>query len=673
MKRSGAWSCVVVAALGMALPGAAQKRRIELADFAKTVTVSEPQISPDGKTIAFVVTRINLEKDRRDRSLELLDIATGAARPLTYERERVSTPRWSPTGDRLAFLAADGKGEKAKEQVFVLPMSGGEAQQITAAPEGVEQFAWRPDGKEIACVTSDEPPNKEEIKKHLDAFEVGDNDYLATAAATPSHIWLVSAESGMARRLSSGAWSLPKAAPPGPPLQGLCWSPDGRSLAFVRQATPNQGDADRTVIEILNVETGKSRKLTAHDKFEGMPVYSPDGNEIAYWYPRDGDLNNENEIELAAASGGASRDLTGGLDRDILRQIWMPGGHALLVGGHDGTRTALWLLPLDGPARRINLGEINPAWSFWVDVTVGPRGEIALAGNTPADPSELYYLASPEAPPKQLTHFNQWTASLDLGRTETFSWQGPNGFEDDGVVTTPPEFAPGKKYPLALVIHGGPQAASTTGFNLLGQLLAAEGMVVFQPNYRGSDNLGNAYQRAIFNDAGDGPGRDVMAGLEALERRGFVDETRIGVSGWSYGGYMTSWLIGHYHVWRTAISGAAVNNLFDEYNLSDGNVTVRYGFPGFASPYTGDAGKLYREQSPITFAQAIRTPTLILSDTGDVRVPITQSYQMYHALLANGVPVKFIAYPVGGHFPGDPVRQMDIYRRWTSWLKEYLE
>jgi dipeptidyl aminopeptidase/acylaminoacyl peptidase len=299
-----------------------------------------------------------------------------------------------------------------------------------------------------------------------------------------------------------------------------------------------------------------------------------------------------------------------------------------------------------------------------VDVSVGPRGETAIAGNSPNDPSELYYLASPEAAPRQLTHFNQWTAKLDLGKTETLTWPGPNGFEEDGVVITPPDFAPGKKYPLALVIHGGPQAASTTGFNFLGQLLAAEGMVVFQPNYRGSDNLGNAYQRTIFNDAGDGPGRDVMAGLAALEQRGFVDEARLGVSGWSYGGYVTSWLIGHYHVWHTTISGAAVNNLIDEFNLADFNVIRRYSFPEFAPPYTGDAEKLDREQSPITYAQAIRTPTLILSDTGDVRVPITQSYHMYHALKDNGVPVKFVAYPVGGHFPGDPVRQMDILRRW---------
>jgi dipeptidyl aminopeptidase/acylaminoacyl peptidase len=194
--------------------------------------------------------------------------------------------------------------------------------------------------------------------------------------------------------------------------------------------------------------------------------------------------------------------------------------------------------------------------------------------------------------------------------------------------------------------------------------------VVFSPNYRGSDNLGNAFERAIFNDAGAGPGRDVMAGLAALERKGFIDESRIGVSGWSYGGYMTSWLIGHYHIWKAAVSGAAVNDLAHEYALSDNNVSVRYTING--PPWSPKQAEAYRAQSPITYARDIKTPTLILSDTGDARVPITQSYLMYHALKDNGVTVQFLAYPVAGHSPGDPVRQPDVYRRWVEWMDRYL-
>jgi dipeptidyl aminopeptidase/acylaminoacyl peptidase len=424
-------------------------------------------------------------------------------------------------------------------------------------------------------------------------------------------------------------------------------------------------------VHILNVETGEIRKLTGHEKFEGFGLFSLDGSQIAYWFPRDGDRSNENEIFVTAASGGDGQDATRSINRNILRVIWMPDGKSLLVGGHDGAQVALWLQPLGGTAKKLPLGDVSPSWSFWVDATVGRNGEIAFAGSTPNQPSELYYMATPNDSPKRLTNYNQEIAALALGHTERFEWQGPDKFHEDGVIVYPPGFQKEKKYPLVLIIHGGPRAASTTQFSLFPQFVAAQDCVVFEPNYRGSENLGNDYTHAIWNDAGDGPGRDVMAGLEAVKKLGFVDESRIGVSGWSYGGYMTSWLIGHYQIWKVAVAGAAVTNMFDQYNLADFNVTERYIFNG--SPYVGDNIKAYREQSPITYAAQVKTPTLILSDTGDFRVTITQSYELYHALKDNGVPVRFFAYPVGGHFPTDPVRQMDVYRRWSEWLVQHLK
>jgi dipeptidyl aminopeptidase/acylaminoacyl peptidase len=649
----------------------AQTRHIELNDFAKITSVSDPQISPDGKSIVFVVSRPNLEQDRTDRELVLIDIATGTQRVLTYERKGAGSPRWSPSGDRLAFVAAAGAAKDEKPQIFILPMTGGEARKITEAPNGVEQFAWRPDGQEIAYVTSDEPENKKEIEKHHDAFEVGDNDFLATEAAEPSHIWILPAEGGKAKRLTSGTWSLPKSAPPSSPASPISWSPDGKSLLFTRQEHPHQGDADLTTLQVLNVETGTTRKLTTHEKFESFGLFSPDGSRVAYWYPRDGDPNNENEIFVTQTAGGDGSDATRFIDRDLMRVLWMPDGNSLLVGGHEGTQTSLWLQPLTGPAKKLSLGDVSPSWLFWVDAFVGRKGEIAFTGSTPTQPSELYYMASAGGPPKRLTDFNHEIASLALAKAERFEWKGPDGFQEDGVLFYPPDFQKDRKYPLVLIIHGGPTASTTTQFNFLSQLMATHGYVVFSPNYRGSDNLGNTYQRAIWNDAGDGPGRDVVAGIDALKKRGFVDETRIGVTGWSYGGYMTSWLIGHYQIWKAAMAGAPVTDMYDEYNLSDGNVSDRYGFKG--SPYIGDNLKDYRAQSPISYAEQMKTPTLIMHDTGDARVTITQGYSLYHALKDNGVTVKFIAYPVAGHFPGDPVRAMDVDRRWVEWMDQYLK
>jgi dipeptidyl aminopeptidase/acylaminoacyl peptidase len=440
---------------------------------------------------------------------------------------------------------------------------------------------------------------------------------------------------------------------------------------FTKQDDPHSGDSDLRTVQVLSVATGEIRKLTNHDKLEGFGVFSPDGGRIAYWFPRDGSRSNENEIFVTSATGGDGQDATRAIDRNILRAIWMPDGTSLLVGGHDGTQVGLWLQMIDGPAKKLALGEVSPSWSFWVDAAVGRSGEIVFAGSTPGRPSELYYMASADAPPRRLTNFNTEIAELALGKTERFEWQGPDKFAEDGVIVYPPDFEKGKKYPLVLIIHGGPRAATTTQFSFLPQLVAARGYVVFEPNYRGSENLGNAYTRAIWNDAGDGPGRDVMAGVAALKKLGFVDESNVAVTGWSYGGYMTTWLMGHYSGWKAAVAGAAVTNMVDQFNLADFNVTERYIFNG--SPYVGDNLKAYIEQSPITYASKMKAPTLILSDTGDFRVTITQSYQLFHALKDNGVPVRFFAYPVSGHFPSDPVRQMDVYRRWSEWLTQYLK
>jgi len=654
------------------LASAQQKPRITLEDNLRYVGVSDPQISPDGKSIVCIVSRPNEKENRYDSELVLVDAATGKHRPLTYERRHANSPRWSPSGDRLAFLDEAPTGEKKEPmpQIWILPMQGGEAVRVTSSPTGVQHFAWRPDGGAFAYAAEDEKPQRKDRAKHEDAFEVGNLDYLAKEYPRPTHLWIVDADGANAKRLTSGAWSLPTYEPPGPIPSPLSWSPDGKQIAITRQETPVYGDSDQTTVQIVDAATGALRPLTKKSKFEFTPLFSPDGSRIAYWFPRDGDPNGVSDIYVAPAGGGESVDATRPIDRSFFRQFWMPDGKALLVSAHDQTSTAIWLQPLGGAPRKLDIGDVNPSWSYWVDMSVGKDGAIAFTGAEPYRGRELYFMSSVDAKPRRLTSFNDWTTSFDFGKVERITWKN-DGFDEDGVVVYPPDFQPGKKYPLVLLIHGGPQAASVRQFSVVSQAMAARGWIIFSPNYRGSDNLGNVYEHAIYNDAGAGPGRDVMAGVAALEKRGIVDESRIAVSGWSYGGYMTSWLIGHYNVFRAAVSGAAVNNLVHEYVLSDNNVTVRYTMEG--SPYNPKSAKAWIEQSPITYAHAVKTPTLIISDTGDTRVPATQSFEMYHALKDNGVETKFIAYPVGGHFPGDPIRSIDVYRRWIDWIEQHFK
>ncbi len=663
--------CLLVSAT-LSLGAAEPPKRLSVDDLEKIVRLSSPRISPDGRSIAVVVTRADAAKNKWLPELDLVDVATGVMRALTHDRKGVSHPRWSPSGDRLAFLAVDGTGKDARPQIFVLPMAGGEAQKVTSAPTGVQHFTWRPDGKALAFAAEDERPNKGEIEKGNDLFEVGNDSLYVSEAAMPVHVWLVPAEGGEAKRLTSGAWSLPAALPPSSPSSPLSWSPDGKSLAFVRVETPHPGDSDAATIRILDVASGAMRALTGRSHFEGFPVFSPDGSKIAYWAPRDRDPNNVNEVHVAPSAGGEGVNLTKPIDRCLYASVWMPDGKALLTGGNDGTRVSLWVAPLAGPAKRLELGDVHPAWSFFVDVSVAPGGSIAFVGSESGRPGELWWMASAASAPKRLTDLNAAIAGREMGKVEAFTWKGPDGFEEDGVVVLPPGLAPGSKVPLVLYIHGGPQAASTRAFSGPAQLFAAQGWAVFMPNYRGSDNRGNAYQSAIFNDAGDGPGRDVLAGVDALLKKGFVDESRIAVSGWSYGGYMTSWLIGHDTRWKAAVAGAPVTDLADQYAFADFNVQMRYAMKGGATPFTPEGHALYRAQSPITYATRAKTPTLILSNTGDFRVPYTQAFKLFRAMKAAGVETSFVAIPVEGHFPGDPVRTREVYRRWIDWLAPRL-
>lgn len=660
---------VVFALCAVAPSPRAQSRTFELGDLARVVRLADPQIAPDGRSIALVVSRANLDEDRYEAELALVDVASGFTRELTYERRSVSQPRWSPSGDRIAFLATVGAGRDAHPQMFVMAAAGGDARRLSSAPMGVQQYAWSPDGATLAYATSDEPEKRTGAERFNDSFEVGNDDFLVTAAPTPTHVWLQPSDGGAARRLTSGTWSLPVSFPPGAPSSPLAWSPDGKTIAISRVPTPHSGDRGLSSVVLVDVASGAQKPLTGAAMFEGYASFSPDGRQIAYWYPRDGDRSNVNEIHLTASSGGAGRSLTRAIDRNLARSLWMPDGRALLVGGNDGSRVSLWVQPVEGAARKLDLGSVSPASSFWVDVNVAKDGAIAFVGSDPTRPAELYYLASPAASPRRLTNVNREVASLTMARTETIEWPCET-FTCNGLLTYPAGFDPARKYPLVLVVHGGPRAASLETFGSQAQLMAAKGWVVFQPNYRGSDNLGNAFQRAIRNDAGDGPGRDVMAGVAVVKKRGLVDESRVAVTGWSYGGFMTSWLIGHYQGWRVAMAGAPVTDWLDQYDLSDGNVAAANSFGG--SPWTGTLIDAYRAQSPITYASKIRTPTLIMQNTSDFRVTVTQGYKLYHALKDNSVETKFIAYPIPGHNAGDPVRQRDVQRRWIEWLEQHF-
>jgi dipeptidyl aminopeptidase/acylaminoacyl peptidase len=648
----------------IALPAAATARNITLADLRGEVGVSEPHLSPDGREIAFVKGVQDFDKDRTDTQLMLLDVRTDTIRPLTFERQDLSSPRWSPSGDRLAFIADAGSGDDATAQIFVMPMDGGDARQITTCANGVQEFEWGPGGRAIAYVTQDDATNKTAIDAGNDAFEMGDLDYKSTAAAVPSHLWIVPAGGGQARRLTSGSWSL--SSTNGGAGFGISWSHDGQLIAITRLPNAVYGDSDAATIAVVDAKTGRAIDVSGQRTFEVSPLFAPAGTDMLILWFRHGTFNSNASLLLGSSHGGAVKPLNAGFDHMVDWAEWTPKGDAVMVGAEDGPLTGLWRQPVDGSApQRVALGDVN-----FGDGDVGKTGAIAFVGVTSTHPGEIYYLASPTATPRRMTDYNAKIAALSLGAEREVTWTGPGGYHEDGVLTLPPSFSPQRKYPLVLVVHGGPQGASQFSFDELTQLLAAHGYVTFQPNYRGSTNLGDAYQHAIYRDTGDGPGKDAMAGVAAVEKLGFIDTTRLAVSGWSYGGYMTTWLESHFDVWKCAMSGAALTDWVADYTIA----WYQKGDADFfgPSPWTNAGWQIWREQSPIDYVQRVKAPTLIMGDVGDANVPLYNSYQWYHGLRDNGVPVEFVAYPRNSHFPDDPVGSESVTRRWVDWIVKYL-
>lgn len=663
----GATAAVFLLMLGPWLAPVAAQRRFELADIAKTVGVGDPQLSPDGKSILVVVSRANFTTNRNDAEVVLVDVATGRQRVLVAGRPTAKQPRWSPSGDQVAFIARAGLGKEAHNQLFIQALASSEARQVTTAAENVQLYGWNPDGTALAYSAADGPANAAERARGNDSFDVGNGSVTLTAPPPPDHLWLVRAAGDQpARRLTSGPGGLPDDSP-----APFAWAPDGRRLVCVLRASAQTGDPYTTVCT-LDVATGAVRELPGPPHRVDLPAFSPDGRWISYQTPREPPFFESLEFQVVPAAGGTPRLVTRALDRNLQRAGWSPDSKGLFVGGNDGAGMAIWQQELDGRHRRkLKLGTVSPNGSYWVEMAVGRRNALALSANEPGRPAELYYLASPDAGPRRLTDFNHETAALALGRMEAVEWAS-DALRPNGILTYPPDFDPTKKYPLVLMMHGGPSNASRRAFYGLGQAAAARGYVVFQPNYRGSDNLGYAFQRAIREDAGAGPGRDVLAGIALLEKRGWVDTSRIALSGVSYGGFMTAWLLGEPRRWRCAVAAAPVTDLLDSYNFSDNNV-ANAGHYGPSPWLSAKNLARYRAESPISRAGRWRTPTLILHNVGDFRVPITNSYKLYHALKDRGVPVRFVAFPIAAHTPSDPVRLQEWNRLWLGWFDEYLQ
>jgi dipeptidyl aminopeptidase/acylaminoacyl peptidase len=632
---------------------------LTLADVRHLVSIDDAQISNDGSRVAYVQGVPDFAHDRYDDSLMVVSARGGASRAIASQTSKIASPRWSPSDDRVAYLAK----VNGTYQLFVVAAGGGTPLRLTRATNGVEQVAWSPDGTQVAFVTQDAPDH---AAPGEDLFDVHDDGYLSAAKPLPSHIWLVAASGGSVRRLTYGSWSVLEAAPP---FVGAAtdpsWSHDGKSIVFTRQADADDSDSDQTTIAAVDVASGAIRKIGSHPKYEYQPVYSPDSDAVAYLSPRGPGPISVLNVFIAGAP--VEKDVTSNFDADVVHVAFVPGREALLLLAPRGIANGLWLMPFGGQPQRLDVGALSPS-SF----SVARNGTIAFIASRNDLPAEVYVTSIHASVPRRLTFANRDFERFRYGRSDEIVWRAPDGERSDGVLTYPVDYVKGKTYPLVLRIHGGPEASSGRGFDVLRQLFASRGYLVFQPNYRGSDNLGSAHEHAIFRDPGSGPGDDVMAGIKAIEGLGIVDTGRVAVTGHSYGGYMTTWLIGHEHVWKAAVVGDGMVDWRQEYDDSAaGNLAWTRDSLG-GTPTDTASADLYRTGSPITYATRITTPTLIISGTADQTVPATESYELYHVLEDRGVPVRFVAIPQAHHFPDDPVHIEGYDRVTLDWIERYL-
>ncbi|HEX4269010.1 MAG TPA: S9 family peptidase [Steroidobacteraceae bacterium] len=673
MKGRLAFICLPAALLALASFGAAAAAApIGLKDFRSLVRIASPQFSPDGRQIAFVSLRSDFVHDRYDATLRAISTEGGEPRTLVEDISDIEMPRWSPDGRAVAFI---GKVGDREAQIYTVPAAGGTPTELGDAPNGVEQYAWSPDGSSIAYVTPDDSPlSAKDQRTHHDLFTIHDDDYLADQPAVPSHIWLLSVRTGQARQLTRGSPSVLETAPPiSGGVTAPSWSADGQWIAYDQQADANDSDSDRTTIVAVNVASGQEHPITEQRTYEYAPRFAPKGNEVAYLYFHGPGAISDSDLFVGSPEGNAARDVSADLDRNVAADFaWLPDASGVVVMADDHVGSKLHVQPLHGHGHALNLGALNP-----LEVTSSTAGSLAVVADGATQAPELYFLRTPDSAPVRLTNANSALEAFAYPASVEVQWHAPDGQPNDGILTYPNGYQPGKRYPLVVFSHGGPEAASSEDFDVpeigpLRELFAAHGFLVFEPNYRGSDNLGTAHEHAIYRDPGAGPDSDVISGIRMLEGKGIVDGSRIAAVGHSYGGYMTGWLISHQHFWRCAVVADGALDWTEEYELSGaGNLAWTRDSLG-GGPWDKQSAALYRTGSPMTYVGAITTPTLILSGTDDTTVPITESFALYHALSSRGIAVKFIGIPGAHHSPQDPVHAELYYRAIDDWVAAQL-
>ncbi len=629
------------------------KKLLTAQDALRIAGVGGPRISPDGTCVAYTVSEIpKFDKDKEWKSATqvwTVPVSGGAPRQFTRGEKNATAPEWSPDGKQLAFLT--DREKDGERQVWMAWADGGEAWQLTSHKGGVSGFRFSPDGKKLLLSATDQPSKDEEDRK-----KVKDDTLVIDRDIKMTHLWLWDIEKKDEKRLTEGAYTTSDAR----------WSPDGARIAYVTNPTPKADDGDLTDIWLLTVASGEKKQLVENAGPDQSPRWSPDGKWIAYAMAESAGGVKQTHMNVVSAEGGTPRRLTANFELDAGAPVWSRDGKTIYFSTNVRESVELYSSEVaTGVVRQIsNRGGVTGIAEISADGTtiVG-----TLAGSK--IPSEVYKSNMNFTSFNVLTEHNKWLREYALADSEVVKWKSTDGTEIEGVLTKPVGYEAGRKYPFLVNPHGGPTGASLNSWNSTAQVMAANGYVVLQPNFRGSTGRGEKFAAANKNTWGKGDYEDCMTGVEFAVQQGWADTDRLGALGWSYGGYMTFWMLTQTDRFKAVSPGAGLTNIYSMYSQNDIQRYLRWFF-GDGSPWENT--DLYWDRSPMKYVKNVKTPTMILHGQQDTRVPIAQAQEFYRALLERNVPVEFVVFPREGHGFTEPRHQMDRIRRYLSFFGKYL-
>ncbi len=641
------------------------KRAIVPTDLYRLKNLGSPEISPDGKWVAYTVSTADSAKDKNNTDVWMTAWDGNRTIRLTSSADDEHSPKWSPDGRYLSFLSGRQGGENGA-QLWLLDRAGGEAEKVTDVKGGLADYDWAPDGKRLVFVQEDPDTSKADTTKSAKpividrwAFKQDGTGYLTKKR---SHLYLFDLPTRKVNQLTSGEYD--DAAP--------AWSPDGRWIAFGSKRGPDADRSDNWDLFVVEPHVGAElKRLTTfpgQDAAPGggrHPSWSADSRMIAYSQGGDPAFWAYNNVRVAVVpvDGKSPRVLTEALDRQVFSPQWGPDGKSIYGLLEDDRTVQLARVTLENGVERLTSGPETLS-----ELAVGTEGKIAAIVSSDLEPEEVVVFENGRL--RRLTHHNDSVAAeLQLVKAEDLTSTSKDGTIVNALLYRPAGAKPGEKLPLVLFIHGGPFGQDQHEFSLRHQVFAAKGFAVLSVNYRGSSGRGEAYSRAIFADWGNREVMDLLGSVDKTVAMGVADPNRMALGGWSYGGILTDYTIATDTRFKAGVAGAG-----------SANQLTMYGTDQYVFQYEHELGSPWKNPDawikvsyPFFHADRIKTPTLYMGGDKDMNVPITGGEQMYQALKTLGIETQLVIYPGMYHSATTPSFRRDIMERYVAWWSKYLK